>query len=41
VPVINLKARDEGFFVDKKYFSFDEYKKIEALKNEEYARYLS
>ncbi|MBW7954842.1 hypothetical protein H3C61_03440 [Candidatus Gracilibacteria bacterium] len=37
----DTKPRDEGFFVEKKYFSFDEYKKIESLKNEELKKYLS
>lgn len=41
VPIKNLKSRDEWFYVEKKYFSFNEYKKIEALKNEEFAKYLS
>lgn len=41
VPVKDLKSRDEWFYVEKKYFSFNEYKKIEALKNDEYEKYLS
>lgn len=41
VPTINLKSRDEGMYVEKEYFSFNEYKKVEALKSEEYAKYLS
>ncbi|MDD5769828.1 MAG: MG2 domain-containing protein [Candidatus Gracilibacteria bacterium] len=41
VPTKELKPRDEGFFIEKKYFLFNEYKKIEALKAQEYAKYLS
>jgi hypothetical protein len=40
IPSKNISAVDEGFFVDKKYYSFEDYKKIEALKNEEYQKYL-
>ncbi len=37
----DIKSRDEWFFVEKKYFSYNEYKKIESLKQEEYNSYLS
>ncbi len=40
IPSKNISAVDEGFFVDKTYYSFEDYKKIEALKNEEYQKYL-
>jgi len=35
-----IKARDEGFFVETKYFSYNEYKKIESLKEQEWEKYL-
>ena len=35
-----IKARDEWFFVETKYFKYDEYKKIEAEKNKEWIDYL-
>lgn len=41
VPTKNLLARDEGFLITQDYFDYNEYKKIEALKNEEYASYMS
>lgn len=41
VPSKDIKARDEWFFVEKKYYSFADYKKIESLKNEEYEKYLN
>lgn len=37
----DIKSTDEWFFVDKKYYSFNEYKKIESLKNDEYQKYLN
>lgn len=41
VPTKDLKARDEGFYVEKQYFLLNDYKKVEALKSQEYAKYLS
>ena len=41
VPTKDLKARDEGFFIEKTYFSLNEYKKFESLKAQEYEKYLS
>jgi hypothetical protein len=35
-----IKARDEWFFVETKYFSYNKYKKIESLKKQEWKKYL-
>ena len=36
----DIKARDEWFFVEIKYYNYNEYKKIESLKNIEWEKYL-
>ncbi len=41
IPSKDVKSADEWFYVEKKYFSFNEYKKIESLKSQEYEKYLS
>lgn len=41
VPTNSIKSRDEWFFVEKKYFLYSEYQKIQSLKMQEYAKYLS
>ncbi len=41
IPSKNISASDEWFFVDKKYYLFQEYKKIQSLKDEEYKKYLN
>lgn len=41
VPTKRLKAKDEWFFIEKKYFFLSEYKKVEALKAQEYEKYLT
>lgn len=37
----DISSRDEGFYIEKQYFSYDEYLKILALKKQEYEKYLS
>jgi hypothetical protein len=41
IPSKEIKARNSGFYLDTKYFDYNEYKKIEILKNEEWSAYLS
>ena len=41
VAAETIAARDEGFFVQTQYYDLGDYRRIEALKNEEYARYLA
>lgn len=41
VPAKNAFSRDEWFYVDTKYYDYNEYKKIFSLKNEEYEKYLN
>lgn len=41
IPSKNISALDEWFFVEKKYYLFQEYKKIQSLKDEEYNKYLN
>jgi hypothetical protein len=31
----NIKARDNGFLIEKQYYSYEEYKNIERKKQEE------
>ena len=35
----DIKARDEWFFVETNYYNYNEYKKIESLKNIEWKKY--
>ncbi len=41
IPSKEIKARNSGFYLKTKYFDYNEYKKIEILKNEEWSAYLS
>ncbi|MDD2486750.1 MAG: MG2 domain-containing protein [Candidatus Gracilibacteria bacterium] len=41
VSTDKVEARDEGFYLDQRYFDYAEYRKIEALKNKEFEEYLS
>jgi hypothetical protein len=34
-----IKARDEGFFVETKYYKYEDYKKIESYKKVEWEKY--
>ena len=37
--ISDIKARDEWFFIETKYFKYNDYKKIESLKNLELEKY--
>ncbi len=39
MPSENIDPRDQWFTVDFKYFDYDEYEKIKAKKDQEYAKY--
>ena len=39
VPVEKVEARDEGFAITQDYFDYNEYKKIDSLKKEEWKKY--
>jgi hypothetical protein len=41
VPVQKAKQVDNGFYVETKYYDYNEYKKIYSLKEEEYKKYLA
>ncbi|EKE29741.1 MAG: hypothetical protein ACD_2C00107G0001 [uncultured bacterium (gcode 4)] len=41
LPSASVKPRDEWFYLEQSYFDYNWYRKIEALKKEEYAKYLS
>lgn len=41
VPSKEVKARNSGFYLETKYFDYNDYKKIEVLKKEEWTKYLS
>lgn len=41
IPAKDIRARDEGFFVEQTYFDYNEYKSLKKLKEEEWTNYLS
>lgn len=41
LPYSEIKPRDEGFYIEQKYYDYNEYRKIQNLKKQEYEQYLS
>lgn len=41
LPTKDILARDEGFYVDTQYYLLSEYKRVEALKSDEWKKYVA
>jgi hypothetical protein len=41
LPINKVIPRDEGFYLEQTYFDYNAYRKIENLKNLEWASYMS
>lgn len=41
LPTDKLQARDEGFFLEQKYYDYNNYRKIETLKKKEFNDYMN